>query len=91
MKFLTLRCHLKFSKFNLNKHFINFHHFENSSNYYPNNGIHLKVFEFPQHIPSSKHTLKEIMDSVVKSSGAFRPKTLEPEGLFALYGVNGIG
>jgi len=46
------------------KYFINFHHFENSSNYYPNNGIHLKVFEFPQNItflqniPPSKHTLR---------------------------------
>jgi len=30
--------------------------FENSSNYYPNNGIYLKVFEFPQNIhhPNSK-------------------------------------
>jgi len=42
------------------KYFINFHHFENSSNYYPNNVIHLKVFEFShnvtflQNIPSSK-------------------------------------
>ena len=39
------------------KYFINSHHFENSSNYYPNNEIHLKVFEFshnikfPQKIP----------------------------------------
>jgi len=32
------------------KYFINFHHFENSSNYYPNNEIHLKVFEFPHNI-----------------------------------------
>jgi hypothetical protein len=45
------------------KYFINFHHFENSSNYYLNNGIHLNVFEFPQNItfsqniPRSKHTL----------------------------------
>ena len=42
---------------------MNFHHFKNSSNYYPNNEIHFKVFEFtknitlPQNIPSSKHTL----------------------------------
>ncbi len=32
------------------KYFINFHHFENSSDYYPNNEIRLKVFEFPQNI-----------------------------------------
>ena len=40
------------------KYFINFHHFENSSNYYPNKGIHIKVFKFPQNIPWSKHTLR---------------------------------
>jgi len=44
------------------KYFINFHYFENSSSYYPNNWIHLKIFEFPQNItfpqniPPSKHT-----------------------------------
>ena len=32
------------------KYFINFHYFKNSSNYYSNNEIHLKVFEFPQNI-----------------------------------------
>ena len=42
------------------QYFINSHHFENSSTYYPNNGIHLKRFEFPQNIPSSKHTLSLI-------------------------------
>ena len=36
------------------KYFINSHHFENSSNYYPNNEIHLKVFEFPRNINSLK-------------------------------------
>jgi len=25
-------------------------HFEKSSNYYPNNRIHIKIFEFPQNI-----------------------------------------
>jgi len=39
------------------KYFINFHHFENSLNYYPNNEIHLKVFEFPKNFLPSKHTL----------------------------------
>ena len=48
------------------KYFINSHHFENSSNYYSNNIIHLKVFEFshnitfPQNIPLSKHTLRDL-------------------------------
>jgi len=46
LKFLTFRCHLKFSKFNMNKILHKFH----SSNCYPNNGIHLKIFEFPQNI-----------------------------------------
>jgi len=32
------------------KYFINFHHSENSSNYYPNNEIHFKVFKFPKNI-----------------------------------------
>ena len=50
LKFLPFRCHLKFSKFNLNKILHKFHHFENSSNYYPNNGIHLIVFFFNRQI-----------------------------------------
>lgn len=32
------------------KNFINFHPFENSPYYYPNNEIQLKLFEFPQNI-----------------------------------------
>jgi len=32
------------------KYFINFYHFENSTNYLPNNIIHLKIFEFPRNI-----------------------------------------
>jgi len=40
----------------LNKILINFYHFENSLNYYPNNRIHFKVFEFPKNIPSFKYT-----------------------------------
>jgi hypothetical protein len=36
------------------KCFINFHHFENSSNYHQNNGINLKLFEFPQNITLSQ-------------------------------------
>jgi len=39
------------------KYFINFHHFENSSNYYTNNGIHIKVFKFPQKITFAPNIL----------------------------------
>jgi len=48
----------KFEDHNANYYQI-IHHFKNSSNYYLNNGVHLKLFEFPQNITLSKHTLKK--------------------------------
>jgi len=50
------------------KYFINFRHFENYSNYYPNNRIHLKVFKLPQNILSSKHTLKVLKSTRHKTT-----------------------
>ena len=67
LKFLTFRCHLKFSKFKLNKIHHKFPSFWKFFKLYPNNGIHLKVypnyeihlkvFEFPQNILPSRHNL----------------------------------
>ena len=57
------------------KYFVDSHHFKNSLNYYLNNEIHLKVFEFPhnitfpQNIPPSKHTLKFSQSSNSSSQG----------------------
>jgi hypothetical protein len=58
--------------FTWKKYFINFHHFKNSSNYHPNYGIHLKVFQFPQkitlpqNIPHPKLTLSGLTFETIK-------------------------
>jgi len=62
LKFLALCVIWKSLHLTWTKYFINFHYFENSSNYYLNNEIQLKIFKFPQNITLPQNISQRTFD-----------------------------